>query len=260
MTTRTAFQTLELQQTASVCCIALNKPPLNIIDFQMIQEIRAVLRELQKDSSVRVIVFRGAGPKGFSAGVSVQDHSPDRVAEVIPAFDDIFRLMARTDQVTVAAVHGFCLGGGFEVVQMCDLVIAAEKTQFGQPEIKLGQAAPIGLILLPHLIGYRRAVDLLFTGRTFDASEAAALGLVNRVVPAEQLNQSVDDLVKDLSAQSGAILRLSKQALRRTAGLDFEKLLEDTERFFLKSVVATHDAKEGIAAFLAKRAPNWIHA
>jgi cyclohexa-1,5-dienecarbonyl-CoA hydratase len=254
------FQTIQLERQESVCSITLNKPPLNIIDFTMIEELRTALQQLESDSGIRVVVFRGAGEKGFSAGVSVQDHTPDRVRDVIPAFDDIFRLLARTDKVTVAAVHGFCLGGGLELALMCDLVLAADNATFGQPEIKLGQAAPIGLILLPHLVGYRKAAELLFTGKSIGAAEAQSLGLLNRVVPREQLLPCLEDLLKELQAQSGAILRLTKCALRRTSALDFEKALQETEDLFLQTVLKTQDAKEGIVAFLEKRAPQWTHS
>ena len=254
------FRTLELQREGSVCSILLNKPPLNIIDFAMIQEIQDALRELEADKQVRVVVFRGAGPKGFSAGVSVQDHAPDRGAQVIPAFDEIFRLLSRTEKLTVAAVHGVCLGGGFELAVMCDLVVATEDAQFAQPEIKLGQLAPIGLILLPHLVGYRKAAELLFTGMTIGAPEAQTLGLVNRVVPADELPKCLEDLLREINVHSGAIVALTKRALLRLSGLNFEEQLRETEDFFLHQVAATADAREGILAFLEKRAPRWIHA
>jgi cyclohexa-1,5-dienecarbonyl-CoA hydratase len=255
-----SYQLIRVERQGAVCSIYLNKPPLNIIDLSMIQEIRTALTEAEGEPEIRIIVFRGAGEKGFSAGVSVQDHTPDRIPEMIPAFDDIFHLLAKTEKVTVAAVHGFCLGGGFEVVLACDLVLATEGTQFGQPEIKLGQLAPVGLILLPHLIGYRKAAELLFTGASISAAEAMALGLVNRVVPPSELQQNLDKLLTDLSAQSGTILRLTKRALRRTSVLDFDEALNNTEKFFFEDVAVTADAKEGIFAFLEKRVPKWTHS
>lgn len=254
------FQTLRVERQGPLCSIILNKPPLNIIDLAMIEEIRTVLKQVEGDHTIHVLVFRGAGEKGFSAGVSVQDHTPDRIGEMIPAFDNIFRLMAKTDKITVAAVQGFCLGGGLEIALMCDLIVASERAQFGQPEIKLGQLAPIGLILLPHLIGYRKAAELLLTGATIGAAEAQSLGLLNRVVPPDQLSQSLETLLKDLTAQSGAILQLTKNLLRRTSTLDFEKALQLTEDFFFERLMKTTDAKEGIFAFLEKRAPRWAHA
>ena len=259
--TEQTFQSIRVERAGPVGSIVLNKPPLNIIDYAMIQEIRTALEQLSgEDDNSRVILFRGEGEKGFSAGVSVQDHAPGRVEEVVPVFNDLFRILSRTDKVTVGAVHGICLGGGLELVLMCDLVVAAENARLGQPEIKLGQMAPIGLILLPQLIGYRKAAELLLTGGTIGASEAQSLGIVNRVVPPEQLAQSVEGLLNELNAQSAAVLRLTKRALCRTSSLDFEKVLQESENIFFKSVLKTKDAKEGVFAFLEKRAPKWAHS
>lgn len=258
MTTQT-YRTIQVGTRGPVCSIELNKPPLNIIDIAMMEEIQAALREADADPAVRVVQFRGAGPKAFCAGVSIQDHTPDRLGEMIPRFHAIFRHLARTDKVTLAVVHGHCLGGGLELAMMCDLVVASENAQFGQPEIKLGQLAPVGVILLPHLIGYRKAAELLLTGSTIDARQAQALGLVNRVVTAGQLSQCADELLRELLAQSGSALRLTKTILRRVAGLDFERALAESEEFFLQTLATTEDAKEGVTAFLEKRAPHWTN-
>jgi len=254
-----SFQTIQVEREGPVCSIALHKPPLNIMDLAMIQEILTALDRIESDPAVRVIVFRGAGAKGFSAGVSVQDHTPERIRQVIPAFGDIFRRLSKTDKVTVAAVHGFCLGGGLELVLMCDLVVAAEKAQFGQPEIKLGQIAPVGLILLPRLIGSRKAAELLFTGCNVDAVQAHSLGLVNRVVSPENLAPCLEGLLNELTALSGTALRLTKRMLCRLAAPEFERQLQETEQFFLRELAETEDAKEGIFAFLEKRPPRWTH-
>jgi cyclohexa-1,5-dienecarbonyl-CoA hydratase len=253
-------RTVHVERRGPVCQLKLNRPPLNIMDLAMIRELGAALIECEGDPNVRVIVLRGAGEKGFSAGVSVQDHTPDRIAEMIPAFNDLFRLLARSNKVIVAAVQGFCLGGGFELILACDMVIASENAQFAQPEIKLGQLAPIGVILLPHLVGSRKAAELLLTGKSIGARDALALGLVNQVTRPEQLWLALEDLLEELKTQSGAMLHLTKQALRRTSALDLEKAIQETEDLFFESVVKTHDAKEGIFAFLEKRPPQWTHA
>jgi cyclohexa-1,5-dienecarbonyl-CoA hydratase len=234
-------------------------PPLNILSIEMIDEIQDALRAIEADSGIRMIVFRAAGEKAFCAGVSIQDHTPDRIGEMIPRFHGVFRLLARTDKVTVAAAQGHCLGGGLELASICDLVIAADNARFGQPEIKLGQLPPVGIILLPHLLGYRKAADLLLTGSAIGAAKAEEIGLVNRVVPTEQLGEHLEELLGELTAQSGAALAMTKQLLRRVATLDFEQALSQSEDFFLSHVVASDDAKEGIFAFLEKREPKWTH-
>ncbi len=253
------FRTIELERQGPVCTIILNRPPLNVIDMEMMGEIQSVLQELdgeEKPSGVGVLVFRGAG-KCFSAGVSIQDHTPDKIGEMIPRFHAIFRHLARTEMVTVAAVHGACLGGGLELVSICDLVVAADNAQFGQPEIKLGQFPPVGVILLPYLMGYRKAAELVLGGGSIGASEAHQFGLVNHVVPEAQLSECVDAVVRELTAGSPNTLRLTKSILRRVAGLDFERALGESERFFLETLAPTADAQEGIFAFLEKRAPHW---
>ena len=250
---------IEVAHLGPVCSIELNKPPLNIIDIAMMQEMQVALQEADANLDIRVIVFRGGGPKAFSAGVSIQDHAPDRIEEMIRCFHGIFRQLARTEKVTLAVVHGHCLGGGFELASMCDLVVASEDARFGQPEIKLGQLAPVGVILLPHLIGYRKAAELLLTGNTLNAEQAQALGLVNRLASPEQLSQCTEELLRELLAQSGSALRLTKMILRRVAGLDFERALGESEEFFLQTLAKTEDAKEGVAAFLEKRAPHWTN-
>jgi cyclohexa-1,5-dienecarbonyl-CoA hydratase len=256
MTTQT-YQTIQFEPSEAVTAITLAKPPLNILNISMIEEIGIALREIEADAASRVIVFRATGEKAFCAGVSIQDHTPDKIGTMIPRFHDIFRLLARTNKVTVAAVQGHCLGGGLELVSMCDLVIATENAQFGQPEIKLGQLPPVGVILLPRLIGYRKAAELLLTGASIGARQAEALGLVNRVVPFNRLNDEVEKLLAELTALSGAALAMTKQVLRRTSGFDFEAALRESEDFFLNRLIHTDDAKEGIFAFLEKRTPKW---
>jgi cyclohexa-1,5-dienecarbonyl-CoA hydratase len=258
MATQT-YQTIQMEQREAVATIVLNQPPLNILDLAMIEEIRDALQAIEADPGVRIIVFRAAGEKAFCAGVSIHDHTPDKIGQMIPKFHGVFRSLARTDKITVAAVQGHCLGGGLELVTICDLVIASENAQFGQPEIRLGQLPPVGIILLPYLMGYRKAAELLFTGASIGARQAETLGLVNRVVAPDQLPRSLEELLAELTAQSGAALALTKQLLRRVSGLDFERLLDESEDFFLNKVAQTDDGKEGIFAFLEKRPPKWNH-
>lgn len=253
------YQSIRVDHAGAVCSIELDKPPLNILDIAMMEEMQAALAEAEEDEGLRALVFRGAGEKAFSAGVSIQDHTPDRIEQMIRQFHGIFWRLARTEKVTVAAVQGHCLGGGLELASMCDLVVAAQDARFGQPEIKLGQFPPVGVVLLPYLIGYRKAAELVLTGVTVTASQAEALGLVNRVVPPKQLRDSTDELLRELLEQSGTALRLTKTILRRVAGLDFEKALSESEEFFLRTLAQTEDAKEGVFAFLEKRAPHWAN-
>src|ERR1041385_681500 len=139
------YNSIQVEQLGTAAHIILNKPPLNILDLAMMEEIREALEAIENRTEVRVVVFRAVGEKAFCAGVSIQDHTPDKIGIMIPKFHGIFRLLARTQKITIAVVQGHCLGGGLELAAMCDLIIASENAQFGQPEIKLGQLPPVGI-------------------------------------------------------------------------------------------------------------------
>ena len=247
--------TIHVHAEGKTAWVTLDRPSLNVLDIPMMKSLSRLLGRLTAECDF--IVFQGAGPKAFSAGAEVRDHTPDRVAEMLAAFHEVFRQLGRADCLTVAAVHGHCLGGGMELASFCDFVLATESAQFGQPEIKLGCFPPVALILLPELVGPRAALDLILTGRTISAREARELGLVTRVVADDALAQSVDALLGELRALSPVALRLSRRALRRSRRVDFEAELEAVERLYLDELMKTEDAQEGIRAFLEKRAPAW---
>jgi cyclohexa-1,5-dienecarbonyl-CoA hydratase len=252
-----------VSQTASIhvhadgrtAWITLDRPPLNVMDIAMMRELDQALAGLLQQCDF--IIFQGAGPKGFSAGAEVKDHTPDRVADMLHAFHSIFHQLASSDCVTIAAVHGACLGGGCELATFCDFVVAAESAKFGQPEIKLGCFPPVALVTFPALVGLRHALDLILTGRTIPAPEAKQLGLDSRVVPDDALAASVDTLLKELGGLSPAVLRMTRRSLLQRSGMDFEKSLREVEQFYLNHLMKTEDAREGIQAFLEKRAPVW---
>ncbi|MCL5287289.1 MAG: enoyl-CoA hydratase/isomerase family protein [Acidobacteria bacterium] len=253
MTTQTS--TIRVRTEGRTAWITLDRPPLNILDIAMMHELDHVLTDVIKRSDF--IVFEGAGPKGFSAGAEVKDHTPDRVAEMLRSFHAIFRMLARADCVTIAAVHGACLGGGCELATFCNFVVATESAKFGQPEIKLGCFPPVAVVTFPMLAGLRASLDLILTGRTILAPEAKQLGLVTRVVPDDALAAGVDELLGDLRKLSPAVIHLARWGLLDRAGMDFEKHLRDAEELYLDELMKTEDAQEGIRAFLEKRAPVW---
>lgn len=238
-----------------VATILLDRPPLNVMNIEMMEALHdAIVRA--SDACV-VIIFRGAGDKAFSAGAEVADHVPERVGAMLRAFHGVFRELARGNTVTVAAVHGHCLGGGCELATFCDFVIASESATFGQPEIKLGCFPPVAMVILPRLIGMRAALDLILSGRTMFAAEAQRIGLVTRVVPDRDLDQAVASLANDLRVLSPTVLGMTRRALWHSEGFDFERSLKSVEDFYLGELMKTHDANEGIRAFLEKRCPSW---
>lgn len=235
--------------------ITLDRPPLNVLDIPMMESMDAALDRALPDCDF--VVFQGAGAKAFSTGVEIADHTPERVAGMLSAFHAIFRRLAEADCVTIAGVHGYCLGGGTELATFCDFVVATESAQFGQPEIKLGCFPPVALITLPQLIGMRAAADLILTGREIDAGEAQQLGLVTNVVADHGLSAALDKLLEELRALSPAVLQLTRKTLRRLHTAEFAAQLGEVERVYLTELMKTPDAQEGIRAFLGKRAPVW---
>lgn len=248
-------ETIHVRAEKGTAWITLDRPPLNILDIAMMRELGSALDGVL--SANDIVIFQGAGSKGFSAGAEVRDHVPARVGEMLSAFHGVFRKLARANCLTIAAVHGACLGGGMELATFCDFVVATESAKFGQPEIKLGCYPPVAMVILPRLCGMRAAMDLILTGRTIDAREAERLGLVSRIVSDDGLVAGVDSLLAELRAMSPEVLRLTQRTFRRLHADEFEAQLAEAERVYLSELIRTHDSQEGINAFLEKRAPVW---
>ncbi|MFQ5614481.1 MAG: enoyl-CoA hydratase/isomerase family protein [Anaerolineae bacterium] len=252
------YESINFDIDGAVARLTLNKPPLNVIDIPMMAEMVAALESLQDRAGVRVLVVQAAaGSKAFSAGVDVADHTADKVQDMIYGFHRIFRLMDDLNIPTVAVVERAALGGGCELAIFCDMVVASERAKFGQPEIKVGVFPPIAAVMLPRLIPHGPALELLLTGDTIDAAEAYRLGLVNRLVPVEELAAAADELIGKLAALSGSVLRHARRAAKLGANGSFQGALAAVEKFYLEDLMQVHDAHEGLAAFMEKRAPAW---
>lgn len=249
---------IEVERRGAVARLWLNRPPVNALDLAALGELNAALDALPGPPAVRFLVFAGRGEKAFSAGVEVRDHTPDRVAAMLGSFHRVFRKLWHSDWITVAAVHGHCLGGGMELATVCDFVLATRSARFAQPEIKLACFPPMAAILLPPLVGTRRALELILTGRTLTAEEAQRLGLVTEVVAEGELESATEKLVATLSELSPVVLPLARRAVLRAAGLDFERALEEMEKLYLDTLMKTEDAAEGIRAFIERRKPTWV--
>lgn len=260
MSIRLTFDKAPGVPALSVARIALARPPWNVLDMQAIRELGQAVGEADQNREVAAIVLAAEGEKAFSTGVDVRDHTADRVEEMLGLFHGVFRMLARTAKITIAAVRGHCLGGGCELATFCDLVVAAEDAQFGQPEIRLACFPPIAATTFPRLVGEKKAAELLLTGKSIGAAEAAALGLVNRVVPAAELDAAVGSLLAELFKNSAAALVLAKRALRLGWAEEFDRRLDEVESLYLKELMRTHDAEEGLRAFMEKRKPIWTHS
>ena len=250
------YKRLWLESSASVARITLRNPPLNIIDLPMMDELSAAVAEIESRPEISTIIFSGAG-NCFSAGVDVAAHTPDKVGSMLEKFHRVIRSLIATRKVTIASVHGHCLGGGAELAMVCDLVYTAEDAQWGFPEIQLGCFPPIAVTALSALVGQKRAADLILTGRTISGSDAADFGLASGTVSRDQLESTVNETVKRLSALSPTALAITKNAIYAWDSMHFDKGLARAETIYLDELMKTEDAQEGIQAFMEKRQPKW---
>jgi cyclohexa-1,5-dienecarbonyl-CoA hydratase len=247
---------LKMDISPSVARIALSHSPLNVIDIQMMNELAQALLQIEARSDISVIVLSGEG-KSFSAGVDVAAHTPDKVEEMLNKFHAVIRALVSTKRVTIAAVHGHCLGGGAELAMVCDMMYTAASATWGFPEIKLGCYPPVACTALAALVGQKRAAELILTGRTISGTEAAQMGLSNRAVLDGELEVVVGQTVQQLLKLSPASLTLTKKAVYAWDSMHFDKGLARAEKIYLEELMKTADAQEGIRAFIERREPKW---
>ena len=195
--------------------------------------------------------------RSFSAGVAVEEHVQDTIFQMLDSFHSIFRQLEQVAKPSIALVDGAALGGGCELVAACDIVIASDRARFGQPEIKLGVFPPVAAVLLPLVIGEKRARELILTGEIIDAVEAGRLGLCNHVVPGTQLEPKLLEVLAKLRELSGTSLQFARQSLDLGRGRSIDAALSEQENIYLHELMKTQDANEGVKAFMEKRKPVW---
>ena len=237
--------------------ITINRPPYNVLDIASMEEIKAALHRAAADTTARVVLITGSGDKAFSAGVEVADHTPEKVDRMIEVFGDLFRGLEEVPVPTVAALNGVALGGGCELAIGCDMVIAAAHAKIGQPEIKLGVFPPVAAVLMPRLIAPGKARELILGGENLTAEEALQCGLIVRVIPKEEFATGTQAYVARFLGLSRAALVLTKKAMRAAQGRSFMDGLARADEIYLKELMATADAREGLAAYMDKRKPVW---
>ncbi|HET6852935.1 MAG TPA: enoyl-CoA hydratase-related protein [Pyrinomonadaceae bacterium] len=242
-----------------VARITFARPPLNVFNIEMMREITTSLGECARRDIVAIVFDADKNCRAFSAGVAVEEHVQDAIFQMLDAFHAIFRVLEQIAKPTIALVDGAALGGGCELVAACDIVIASDRARFGQPEIKLGVFPPVAAVLLPLVIGEKRARELILTGEIIDAMEAGRLGLCNHVVPGAHLEPKLLEILAKLRELSGMSLSFARQALDLGRGRSIEAALEQQENIYLHELMKSEDANEGVKAFMEKRKAAWRH-
>ena len=252
------YQHIKFKIDDRVARITFARPPVNIFNIAMMREINDALNQCGRQRELVAIVFDAAADcRAFSAGVAVEEHVEETIFQMLDSFHAIFRNIEQLARPTIAVVDGAALGGGCELVAACDIAIASERARFGQPEIKLGVFPPVAAVLLPLVIGDKRARELILTGELIEATEAVRLGLVNYVLPDNELEQKTSELLAGLRSLSAAALELTKRAIDLGRGRSLDSALKEVEDMYLHELMKTYDANEGINAFIEKRKPVW---
>ena len=256
-----SYQTLTLAREGAVATVMLNRPEQrNPIDSAGCRELVSALDACDQDTSTRVIVVAAAG-KHFSAGGDLKafrDVEPMAALDHVTPVIDVATTMFRLRKPTIARVHGLALGGGAGLISMCDFAIAARSVQIGYPEINIGLIPATVGVLLARMVPRRVAADLLFTGRWIGAEQAAALHIINEVVPDAGLDDRVAELAHDLAQKSPLAMRQLKAAFYSEADLPLQHALESAVDKFA-TLLSAEDGKEGIRAFFDKRAAKWAN-
>lgn len=256
--TEPAYKYIQLDAASSVARLTLNRPPYNVLTIDMMEEITRAIEGLHERNDIRVILVQAsAACKAFSAGVAIEDSRPDRAFQMLDAFQNVFRSMLEISKPVITVVNGQAIGGGCELAALADMIIATPKARFMQPEIKLGVFPPLAAIILPIIIGHKRALEMILTGDPLGAEEALRLGLVNRVVPEASLDQEVEKLVAKITDQSAPVLEMAKKVLYDTIGLPLSEAIKRSSNIYLNQLMYLDDAKEGLRAQVEKRKPVW---
>lgn len=248
----------DVLEDGAVWHVLLDTPKANILDAGKVAALHRLFEEARSSNDLKCVLIEGAGPH-FCYGASVQEHLPESCDDMLRRFHALFACMLETSVPTIAVVRGQCLGGGLELAAFCPRVVAAPDSRFGQPEIQLGVIAPVASIVLPERCGRGFAEDLLLTGRSVSAEEALRHGLVDAIAD-DPRSAALAWAREHLLPRSASSLRLALRAARASFAERFRRTIPDLEHLYLDELMQTGDALEGLAAFLAKRPPEWRNA
>ena len=254
-----AFKFIQWELKDGQARLTLNRPPHNVLNGEMLDELAIAFESLGDHPEIKVVVMKAApGSKSFCGGIEIPEYTNERVFQMLEAFGRFFTSSIEIGKPVVIGVDGQALGGGCELAAFGDIVIVTPNAKFGQPEIKvLGTFPPFATSLFPHLIGPKRAMELILTGRIVDAEEAVNLRLASRVVPADQLDAALDEIGAQIASYSAPVLALTKRAIYEGMGMTMTESLKHVKDLFLNELYRLDDAQEGIRALAEKRKPEW---
>jgi cyclohexa-1,5-dienecarbonyl-CoA hydratase len=250
------FQYVKFRIDSGVARMTLNRPEHNLLNEAMLRELADGIVHAGEQSGVKLIVLDSAC-KVFCGGIDIGEYTSQRVFQMLDAFHAVFSAMLEVGKPVVCVVNGPAIGGGAELAAFGDLIIATPKARFAQPEISIGVFPPLASTILPYLVGPKVALELVLTGEPVTAERALELGMINRLVPESQLEQTVADLVNRINSHSGPVLMMAKKAILGGMGLSLRDGLKQSMSIFLNELYRLDDSQEGLRAIIEKRKPNW---
>jgi cyclohexa-1,5-dienecarbonyl-CoA hydratase len=250
------FEFVKFSAEGGVARITLNRPEHNLLNEAMLREISDGIAYAGEREDVKLLVLDSAC-KIFCGGIDIGEYTSQRVFQMLDAFHGAFASMLDVGKPVICVVNGPAIGGGAELAAFGDLVIASPKARFAQPEITIGVFPPLASTILPYLVGPKVALELVLTGEAVTAERALELGMINRLVPEAQLEQTVNELVSRISGHSGPVLAVAKKAILSGMGLSLREGMKKSADIFLNELYKLEDSQEGLRALVEKRKPNW---
>jgi cyclohexa-1,5-dienecarbonyl-CoA hydratase len=250
------FEFIRYKVEGPVARLTLHHPEHNLLNEAMLRELADGVGNVTETAAVKLIVLDAAG-KVFSGGVDIGEYTAERAFSMLDAFHAACIAMVEASQPVLVVVDGAAIGGGAELIAYGDLVVATPRARFALPEITIGMFPPLASTMFPHIIGPKRALELVLTGEAITAERARDLGLVNRLVPEAQLQAAVNELIGKITAQSGAVLGMAKKAVLGGMGMSLRDSLRNSMNIFLNELYRLEDSQEGLRALLEKRKPQW---
>jgi cyclohexa-1,5-dienecarbonyl-CoA hydratase len=247
---------ISLAREGDTVKLSLKRPPLNLLSLDLMRQLESHLDSLVRAPESCALII-DTESQAFCAGLEPSELTREAVFLLLEQFHRIARLICSFPRPTIALVQGLALGAGNELAACCDFVFASEKASFGHPEIKIGSIPSLAPLLLPPLIGQRRALEMILTGRFIGAREAEKIGLIYKVLPDDQLAQGASELAATFRGLSNSVLEIALRSVRLSRTQDWERHVREVESLYLNDLMELEDAVEGVRALIEKRPPRW---
>ncbi len=254
-----AYENVLVEMSGSIARITLNRPATNnSLTIRMMQEITQAIDALSSEHAVRLILLQASREsKAFCAGVALSDITPEHAFQMVESFRAIFVAMLEISKPVITVINGPAVGAGCELALFGDMVLATEKALFAQPEVKAGLFPPLAAVILPHLVGPKRALQMILMGERIGAQEALRLGIVTRLIPEAELDKALNALTESICEQSAPVLEMAKKVIFESIGLPLGEAMKRSADIYLNQLMELEDSHEGLRAIMEKRKPVW---